>query len=64
METDFAKAWREWQDSPEGLRTLESDGIEVPLRLHKYYLNRINLAFAAGWNARGAVDSAGASRDE
>ena len=57
METNFAKAWREWQDSPEGCRTLESDGIEVPLRLHKYYFNRINAAFAAGWNA-GRADSA------
>lgn len=56
-ETEYAKAWREWQDSPEGQRTLESNSIEIPARLHKYYMNRINLAFAAGWNARGA-DSA------
>lgn len=53
-ETPYARAWREWQDSPEGQRTLESDGIGVSLKNHKYYMNRINLAFAAGWNAKDA----------
>lgn len=54
METEYAKAWREFQDSPEGLRVLAAASLGVPLSQHKYFVNRVKVAFDAGWNARGA----------
>jgi hypothetical protein len=51
-ETDYAKAWREWSDSPEGMAARNGDTLQIPLRHFQYLENRINLAFAAGWNAR------------
>lgn len=51
-ETPYARAWREFQDSPEGLKVLAAASIGVSLSNHKYYVNRVKQAFDAGWNAR------------
>lgn len=50
-ETPYARAWREWQDSPEGLNVLAASSIGVPLSKHQYFVNRVKQAFDAGWNA-------------
>jgi hypothetical protein len=59
VETPYARAWREFQDSPEGLRVLAGAGLGIPLSQHKYFVNRLQVAFDAGWNARPAVSATG-----
>lgn len=63
METDFAKAWRLWLDSDEGRQCCNGETLQVPLYLNRFLQNRINLAFAAGYNAKTNADSAGASAE-
>jgi hypothetical protein len=57
VETPYARAWREFQDSPEGLRVLAGANLGIPLSQHKYFVNRLQAAFDAGWNARPAVSA-------
>ena len=53
-ETPYARAWREFQDSPEGLQLLAGASLGIPLSNHKYFVNRVKAAFDAGWNAHSA----------
>lgn len=50
-ETPYARAWREWQDSPEGQMALNCNTLNIPVEHVKYFVNRIKAAFDAGWNA-------------
>jgi hypothetical protein len=57
METDFAKAWREWQDSEEGKRCLNGATIKLPLNQQRYFENRLFLAFSAGHKVSNAISA-------
>ncbi len=51
-ESYFAEKWKEWMESTGGLNCSDPSGINAPENQKKYIINRLFLAFAAGWNAR------------
>lgn len=57
METKFSKSWDEFIESKEGKQCSELDKTTfLGSTSNKYLINRLHMAFSAGWNANGQVE--------